>query len=101
MATFKELMSNVKSILKAKLNNDNLELFTQIDTELDKLSESHEKTETDLTATKDKLVEMVKSTSFKDSKPEENKPGDTDEPMDIDKAMELSLQEIIAKRKEN
>ena len=99
MATFKELMSGVKSMLKEKLNNDNLELFTQIDTELDKLSESHEKTESDLSKTKDKLVEMVKSTSFKDSEAEENHKDNTDEPMDIDEALELSIQETLANRK--
>ena len=99
MATFKELMSSIKTMLKESLNGENLDLFTKVDTELDKLSESHEKTENDLSETKDKLIEMVKSTSFKDSEPEDNHKDNTDEPMDIDKALELSIQETLANRK--
>ena len=98
MATFKELMSGIKGLLKEKLNNDNLELFTQVDAELDKLSESHEKTESDLSSTKDKLVEMVKSTSFKDSEPENTHKADTDEPMDIDTALDEAINETISTR---
>ena len=92
-------MSKLKGLLKDKLNNQNLELFTEVDKELDKLSESHEKTESDLSSTKDKLIEVVKSTSFKDDR-EPNLPNDnTDDPMDIDKALETSIEEIVNARK--
>lgn len=99
MATFKELMSNLKGVLKDKLSADNLELFTQIDKGLDELSESHEKTESDLSSTKDKLIEVVKSTSFKDDREPNTKEDDTDDPMDVDKALETSIEEIIKARK--
>ena len=99
MESFKELMANLKELLKAKLNDENLELFTEVDKGLDKLSESHEKTESDLSSTKDKLIEVVKSTSFKDDR-EPNLPNDnTDDPMDIDKALETSIEETIKARK--
>ena len=98
MATFKELMSSLKSLLKEKLNDTNLELFTQVDAKLDELSDSHNKTEEDLSSTKDKLIEVVKNTSFKDSEAENPTP-DTEEAMDVDKALELSIKETLANRK--
>lgn len=99
MATFKELMSNLKGLLKDKLNNENLELFTEVDKKLDELSESHEKTESDLSSTKDKLIEVVKSTSFKDDSEPGNPQDNTDAPMDVDLALESAIEETIKARK--
>ena len=99
MESFKELMSNLKGLLKDKLNNENLELFTEVDKELDKLSESHEKTESDLSSTKDKLIEVVKSTSFKDDSEPSSSQDNTDAPMDVDKALENAIEETINARK--
>lgn len=99
MATFNEIMSGIKTLLKRKLDNENLELFTEVDKELDKLSESHTQTESDLSKTKDKLIEVVKSASFKDSEPEDNHTGNTEDPMTIDEAINASLDEILANRK--
>lgn len=98
MATFKELMSGLKGLLKDKLNETNLELFTEVDKKLDELSESHTKTEEDLSATKDKLIEVVKNTAFKDSEPE-NPTDNTDAPMDIDTALQDAISETLANRK--
>ena len=102
MATFKELLSDLKQLLKDNLKDDNLDMITKIDKGLDGLSESHEQTEKDLSSTKDKLVEVVKSYSFKDdsnaTKPEEE---DTDIPMDVDKALDLAINETISARKNN
>ena len=99
MATFKEIMSGIKSLLKEELNDTNLDLFTQVDAKLDELSESHNKTEEDLSSTKDKLIEVVKNTSFKDSEQEDNHGPTPDEPRDVDKALELSIKETLANRK--
>ena len=99
MVTFKESMSRLKTLLKDKLSSDNLELFTEVDKGLDELSEAHTKTEEDLSSTKDKLVEVVKNTSFKDDS-EPNDPNDnTDDPMDIDKALESAIDDTIKARK--
>ena len=99
MAKFKELMSSVKTLLKEKLNNENLELFTEVDKKLDEISVAHEETEKDLSSTKDKLIEVVKSTSFKDDSEHNNNQPDTDEPMDIDEALEDAINETIKARK--
>ena len=96
---FKDTLASLKALLKEKLNDENLELFTEVDKGLDKLSEEHTKTEEDLVQTKDKLIEVVKNTSFKDDTEPSNKPADTDEPMDIDEALESSIEEILNKRK--
>lgn len=98
MATFKELVAQYKSLLKENLNDSNIDLITKLDKGLDELSDSHKKTEEDLSSTKDKIIEMVKATSFKDSEPE-NPTDNTDAPMDIDTALKESISEIIANRK--
>ena len=99
MATFKELMSGIKSLLKEKLNETNLELFSEVDKKLDELSESHTKTEEDLSTTKDKLVEVVKNTSFKDDSEPGSPEDKTKDPMDVDSALESAIKETIANRK--
>lgn len=100
MATFKELIANAKAFLKESLNDTNLDLITKLDKQLDDLSVEHEKTEQDLVSTKDKLIEVVKTTSFKsDSEQDSNIPSDTDKPMDIDEALESAIQEQIKARK--
>ena len=99
MATFKELISQYKTLLKENLNDSNLELITRLDKGLDELSESHNKTEEDLSSTKDKLIEVVKNTSFKDdSEPLDPTASTQDEAMDIDKALELAIKEQLDKR---
>lgn len=94
---FKDLISNLKAVLKEKLDDKNLELFTQIDKDLDALTSEHEKTEKELSTTKDKLIEVVKNTSFK--KEEGDEPKDKDMPMDIDEALTESINEELKKKK--
>lgn len=98
MATFKELMSSMKDLLREHLQTDNLELFTKLDKQLDDISVAHNKTEEDLSETKDKLIEVVKNTSFKDdSEPATPKDDTEDVPMDVDKALELAIEEQLNK----
>ena len=100
MATFKELISQYKALLKESLNDSNLDLITRLDKGLDELSESHTKTEEDLSSTKDKLIEVVKNTSFRDeSEPLDPNANTQDEVMDIDTALNSSIKEILAHRK--
>lgn len=98
MATFKELIANYKALLKENLNDSNLDLITKLDKGLDELSEEHNKTEEDLSTTKDKLIEVVKDTSFKSDTAPEDPTRNTDAPMDIDSALESSINEILANR---
>ena len=100
MANFKELIAQYKSLLKENLNDSNLDLITKLDKGLDELSESHTKTEEDLSNTKDKLIEVVKNTSFKeDSEPYDKAIGNTqEEPMSIEEALESAINETIRQR---
>ena len=101
MATFKEILARAKQALKDNLNDTNLDLFTKLDKDLDELSVSHEQTEKDLSTTKDKLIEVVKSGSFKNDNSEEDPTNsNTDAPMNMDDAFAESLKEIEANRKE-
>ena len=52
-----------------------------------------------MSSTKDKLIEVVKNTSFKDDREPSNPDDNTEDPMDIDKALETSIDEIIKARK--
>lgn len=94
---FKTTLAELKETLKKGLTDENLDLFTQIDKGLDSLSEEHSKVEKDLSDTKDKLIEVVKQTSFKGEEGEHDRSNDTDEPMDLDEALNLSIQEELNK----
>ena len=72
---FKDTLSALKALLKEKLDDTNLDLITEIDKGLDNLSEEHQKTEKDLVDTKDKLIEVVKASSFKDNSEPKDKIG--------------------------
>lgn len=98
MANFKELVASYKALLKDNLNDTNLDLITKLDKGIDELSVKYEETEKDLVNTKDKLIEVVKNTSFKDDSEANQNPANTDEPMDIDKALELAIQEQLNKK---
>lgn len=97
--TFKETISALKTMLKDSLNDSNVEFITKVDKELDNLSQTHEETEKELSKTKDKLIEIVKETSFKDETGPKLPQDHTDEVMSVDEALEASLNEIEANRK--
>ena len=99
MPSVKELITSLKGILKENLNESNLEFITKVDKELDNISVEHDKTEESLTQTKDKLIEVVKNTSFKSDSEPSNEPSDTDKPMTIDEALESAIKEAIQARK--
>ena len=94
---FKTTLAELKETLKKGLTDSNLDLFTQIDKGLDSLSEEHSKVEKDLSDTKDKLIEVVKQTSFKAEESEHDRSNDTDTPMDLDEALNLAIQEELNK----
>ena len=97
---FKDSMNRISNLLKDKiLNADNTEIIAELTQELDSLSDEHEKTEKELTSVKDKLVDVVKNTSFKKEEIDNQDKGETDEPMSIDDASEEALNEILANRR--
>lgn len=97
---FKDSMNRISNLLKDKiLTADNTEIIAELTQELDSLSDEHEKTEKELTSVKDKLVDVVKNTSFKKEEVDNQDKGETDEPMSIDEASEEALNEILANRR--
>ena len=96
---FNEIINSVKSLLKENLTAENTSLFTQIDKGLDNIVSAHKETEDKLSMTQDKLLEVVKGTSFK-SETEPNNPEPAPEKaLSIDEAFEVSFGEIQNKRK--
>ena len=97
---FKDSKNRIIDLLKDKiLTADNKDIIAEISKELDSLSDEHDKTETELTSVKDKLVDVVKNTSFKKEEIDNQDKGETDEPMSIDDASEEALNEILANRR--
>ncbi len=99
MAKFNDIIGKVKQILKDNLTADNTELFTQIDKEVDNIVSAHKETEEKLSQTQDKLLEVVKGTSFKTESEQSKKDESTEEVVSIDEAFENGLNEIEANRK--
>lgn len=98
--TFKEIIESAKGYLKENLTPENTTLLTHIDTELDKLVESHKELEKEHDDIKGKLLEVVKGTSFKVEK-EPNDIGDKEEEKipTLDEAFDEAFQEIKEARK--
>ena len=99
MGKFQDAITLIKQILKDSLNDQNLDLITKLDKEIDNLSQTHEETEKELSSVKDKLIDVVKNTSFKDENGPKLPQDNTDEAMSVDEALEASLKEIEANRK--
>lgn len=99
MGKFQDTITLIKQLLKDSLNDQNLDLITKLDKEIDNLSQTHEETEKELSSVKDKLIDVVKNTSFKDEIGPKLPQDDTDKVMSVDEALETGLQEIIANRK--
>ena len=97
---FKDSINRISNLLKDKiLTADNTDVIAELTQELDSLSDEHEKTEKELTSVKDKLVDVVKNTSFKKEEVDNQDKGETDEPMSIDEASDEVLKEILANRR--
>lgn len=97
---YSEILARTKALLKESLNDTNLDLITSLDKALDELSDAHKLTEEDLSSTKDKLIEVVKNTSFKDdSTPFKPVDQTQEEPMSLDDALASAIEETMNQRK--
>ena len=85
MSKFTDTIMKLKDGLKELLTAENTEAITSLDKELDTLVETHETSEKQLQEVKDKLVDVVKNTSFKGAPEDVTK---TEEPLTIDEAIE-------------
>lgn len=99
MSKFNDNLNALKQLLKDNLTADNTELITKIDKGLDDILVEHKSTEDKLSQTQEKLLEIVKGTAFKLEKEPEDTSNTQDEAMDIDKAFDDSLNEIMSNRK--
>lgn len=94
--SIEEIITSLKSTLKDKvLTADNTEAVSLVDKGLDNILEEHAKTTKELSATKDKLVDVVKNTSFSTpaSKGVSSDVGET-EALTLDEILEKELQKI-------
>ena len=91
---FNEAYDSYKKQLEGLLNADNTDTITNLVKGLDEIKELYEAQEKEVGALKDKLVDVVKNTTFK------TEPKPIDEPdKSMDEIMADQLNEIIAKRK--
>ena len=99
MAKFNDIIDEVKQLLKENLTPENTQLMTQLDKKVDSIVSAHKETEDKLSQTQDKLLEVVKETSFK-SESEPNRPEETQEKiLSIDEAFDDAFAQIESKRK--
>ena len=98
---FNEVIESLKAYLKENLTPENTNLLSHIDKDLDKAVDAHKATEKELASVKDKLVDVVKETSFKteskDADP--NKVEEEDKPLGINEAFDEAFKEIKEARK--
>ena len=96
---FKNAYDKIKSFLASSLTAENTDEITKLSNDLDAMQEAMEKEEQDHLATKDKLVDYVKSTSFS-KQPSKDIPED-DSPKSMEEAEEIALKQLLDNRKNN
>ena len=94
---FKSAYEKIKGYLGKSLTAENTDEITDLSKDLEVMKESMEKEEKEHTDTKNKLVDYVKSTSFKaDDKSDD--PVD-DSPKTMGEAEEVAMKKLLEKRK--
>lgn len=96
---FKNAYDKIKSFLASSLTAENTDEITKLSNDLDAMQEAMEKEEQDHLATKDKLVDYVKSTSFSKKTPDDI-PED-DSPKSMEEAEEIALKQLLDNRNKN
>lgn len=97
MTKFEEQYNAFKELLKQNLTADNTEIITQMSNKLDELKGTHDSLQAENTKLKDKIVEVVKGTTFKETPKD---PID-DSPKSFEDASKEALEKILENRKEN
>lgn len=98
MKTYGELIKNLKDNLNSLLTADNTDLITQAVSELDELSKLGDDKDKEILGLKDRIVDIVKNTSFAENPKSEEKHL-IEEPKDIDKAFEDGIAKIQENRR--
>lgn len=97
MNKFDEKMNNIKEQLKSLLTADNTEQITKAVASLDELSNEYQASVNENSNLKNKIVEIVKGTTFK----EQSKETDSLEPereVSLDEALKQAEQKILQER---
>ena len=89
---FKDTISQIKENLKKQLTADNTQVITDIDKQVDSLLIEYEELDKKNSDLKDKLIDYVKNTSFKEPAKDLN-PNEGD-PLSIEDAIKESINEL-------
>ena len=92
MGKYEESIANLKAKLNSLLTAENTETITKAVSELDELAKIHADDEKEKVSLKDRIVDIVRNTSFKD----DVKGGASDRLTDEPKDMEVSIRENVA-----
>ena len=95
---YSEAINNLKESLKSLMTAENTEQITKAVSQVDELEKLHADDTKEITSLKDRIVEVVKNTSFKDV-PKDNPNKLVDEPMDMEKSIKENVAKIIKERK--
>lgn len=98
MKTYGELVKSLKDNLNSLLTADNTDKITQAVSDLDELTKLNDDKDKEILGLKDRIVEVVKNTSFAD-KPKNEDKHLIEEPKDLDKAFEDGLAKIQENRR--
>lgn len=96
MTKFEEKYNAFKEFLKGSLSADNVDFITNLTTQLEELKTEHKAVEEENNSLKDKIVDYVKNTTFKEP-PKEIQDNDKS----IDELLDEGIENIIKNRKEN
>ncbi|MBR2557471.1 MAG: hypothetical protein IKE95_03730 [Methanobrevibacter sp.] len=97
MNKFDEKMNNIKEQLKSLLTADNTEQITKAVASLDELSTEHNATVNENSNLKNKIVEIVKGTTFKEQSKETNSL-EPEREVSLDEALKQAEQKILQER---
>ena len=95
---YKDSIKGLKETLNSLLTADNTEQITKAVSVIDELEKIHDDDEKEKVALKDRIVDIVRNTSFKDEKggtPEKL----VEEPKDLDESIKENVANIIKNRK--
>lgn len=90
MRKFEEIIKDITTKLKDNLTAENTEFMQELKANIDELQTAHETTKEENNKLKDKIVEQVKFTSFKEDLREDP----VKEALTIDEAIAKALKEI-------
>lgn len=97
MNKFDEKMNNIKEQLKSLLTADNTEQITKAVASLDELSTEHNATVNENSNLKNKIVEIVKGTTFKEQSKETDS-FEQEKEVSLDEALKQAEQKILQER---